>query len=110
MNLLGPVLRDPASRRPASGNVDLSTLRHVALLGGTTTLADCLVATRHLIDPRHLIRGATIAAYEEAFARHTGVRYAYSFSAARVGLYGLLRALGVGPGDEVLLQVPTHIV
>jgi dTDP-4-amino-4,6-dideoxygalactose transaminase len=27
-----------------------------------------------------------------------------------VGLYGLLRALQIGEGDEVLVQVPTHIV
>jgi dTDP-4-amino-4,6-dideoxygalactose transaminase len=27
-----------------------------------------------------------------------------------VGLYGILRALGVGEGDEVLVPVPTHIV
>jgi dTDP-4-amino-4,6-dideoxygalactose transaminase len=82
----------------------------VAVLGGTTTLADCLVAMRSLAAPRRLVRGPAIAQYERAFARQIGVRYAYSFSSGRVGLYGLLGALGVGPGDEVLLQVPTHIV
>ncbi len=84
--------------------------RRVALLGGTGTLADCLVASYYLANPRRLIRGPAITEYERAFARRIGVRYALSFSAGRVGLYGLLRALGIGPGDEVLLQVPTHIV
>jgi perosamine synthetase len=84
--------------------------RCIASLGGTTTLADCLVALRYLIDPRQLVRGPAIAEYEQAFAQQIGVRYACSFSAGRVGLYGLLRAFGVGEGDEVLLQVPTHIV
>lgn len=84
--------------------------RHVALLGGTTTLKDCLVALRYLADPRALVQGPAITAYERAFARQVGVRYAYSFASGRVGFYGLLRALGVGSGDEVLLQVPTHIV
>jgi dTDP-4-amino-4,6-dideoxygalactose transaminase len=65
---------------------------------------------RYLTSPRSLVRGPAIAEYELAFARQLGVGYAYSFSAGRVGLYGLLRVLGVGPGDEVLLQVPTHIV
>src|SRR6266566_1272610 len=84
--------------------------RRVALLGGTTTVADCLVALRYLADPRELIQGPAIAEYEQAFAKYIGVRYAYSFCHGRVGLYGLLSGLGVGPGDEVLLQVPTHIV
>jgi perosamine synthetase len=84
--------------------------RRLALLGGTTTLADCLVAIRYAGVGRRLIHGPAISAYEQAFARRIGVRHAYSFSTGRVGLYGLLRALRVQPGDEVLLQVPTHIV
>lgn len=84
--------------------------RHLALLGGTTTFADCLVAIRYLLEGRRLIRGQSIRAYEQAFAELVGVQYAYSFSAGRVGLYGILGALEVGQGDEVLLQAPTHIV
>jgi perosamine synthetase len=84
--------------------------RRVALLGGTTTGADLRVALRHLADPRSLVQGLSIATYEQAFADRIGVRYATSFAAARVGLYGILRSLGIGTGDEVLLQVPTHIV
>lgn len=84
--------------------------RHLALLGGTVSFADCLAATRHLLDPRRLVSGPAIEEYERSFARTIGARHAFSFSSARVGFYGLLRILGVGPGDEVLLQVPTHIV
>lgn len=84
--------------------------RRVALIGGTTTFEDCMVALRRLLYPRQLIQGPDIAEYECAFARLIGARYAYSFCHGRVGLYGLLRGLGIGPGDEVLLQVPTHIV
>jgi hypothetical protein len=39
--------------RPHSAS---SRRRCLATLGGTTTLADCLVALRHLADPRVLIR------------------------------------------------------
>ena len=84
--------------------------RRLGLLGGTTTWADCAVALRHLIDFRHLVEGPAIAEYERAFAQLIGVRYAYSFSMGRVGLYGVLGAMGIGDGDDVLLQVPTHVV
>lgn len=84
--------------------------RRVALLGGTSTIGDCLVALRYLASPRQLLRGPAIVDYEEAFARQIGVKYAYSLFAGRVGLYAALRALNIGEGDEVLLQVPTHVV
>jgi perosamine synthetase len=86
------------------------THRRLALLGGTATWTDCLAAAGYLFNPRRLIVGPAITEYEQAFARQIGVRHAYSFSAGRVGLYGILRALRIGPGHEVLLQVPTHIV
>jgi dTDP-4-amino-4,6-dideoxygalactose transaminase len=89
---------------------ELDQRRRIAQLGGTTNLGDCLVALRYLFNRRSLIRGPAIEQYEKAFALKTGVRHAFSFSCGRVGLYGLLRILGVEEGDEVLLQVPTHIV
>jgi perosamine synthetase len=90
--------------------INLCARRRLALLGGTTSLADSLFAFRCLADTGNLVKGAAIEEYEKAFARTLGVRHACSFASARVGFYGLLRILGVGPGDEVLLQVPTHIV
>jgi perosamine synthetase len=84
--------------------------RHLSLLGGTTTPADCAVALRHLAWPDAMIQGASIAEYEQAFAARIGTRFAISFAAGRVGLYGILRSLGIGHGDEVLLPAPTHIV
>jgi dTDP-4-amino-4,6-dideoxygalactose transaminase len=64
----------------------------------------------YLASPPEMIEGPAIAEYERAFALAVGVRYAHSFAGARVGLYGLLEALGIGAGDEVVLQVPTHVV
>jgi perosamine synthetase len=86
------------------------SVRRVALIGGTTTLDDCQAALYYLVHPRQLVVGAAILEFERSFAQYIGVRYAYSFCHGRVGLYALLRGLDIGTGDEVLLQVPTHIV
>src|SRR2546426_8657527 len=84
--------------------------RCLALLGGTTRWSDCVEALHYLLRPAQLVRGAKIAEYEEAFASEVGVKYAVSFGSGRVGLYGLLRALGIGEGADVLLSLPSHIV
>jgi perosamine synthetase len=57
-----------------------------------------------------MVRGDSIRAFERAFAAVVGVHHAISFAAARVGFFGLLGALGIDEGDEVLLPVPTHVV
>jgi dTDP-4-amino-4,6-dideoxygalactose transaminase len=84
--------------------------RRLAILGGTTTWGDAAAALRHLVRMNSLVEGPDLAAYEQAFAARIGVRHAFSFAHGRVGLYGLLRALEIGAGDEVLVPVPTHVV
>src|SRR3989442_6665568 len=92
------------------GSLTLHLPRCLALLGGTTRWSDCVEAVRYLLTPAQLVQGAKIEEYEQAFAGTVGAKYAISFASGRIGLYGLLRALGVGEGAEVLLSVPTHIV
>lgn len=94
-------------RRPQRGR---RLPRRHALLGGTTTAKDAITALRQLMTANELVDGPEIAEYERAFAAFVGASHAVSFAAGRVGLYGILRCLGIGEGDEVLLQVPTHIV
>ncbi len=84
--------------------------RRHALLGGTTTARDITTAIRYLASPRGLVDGPALRSFEGAFAAFVGVRHAVSFAAGRVGLYGILRSLGIGAEDEVLVPVPTHIV
>lgn len=84
--------------------------RRHALLGGTTTTGDVAAALRQLASPRGLAEGTAIGAFEAAFASQVGARHAVSFGAGRVGLYGILRSLGIGAGDDVLVPVPTHVV
>lgn len=84
--------------------------RRLAQLGGTTTGGDCRAALGQLVHRRNLLDGPDIALYEREFARRVGVEHAVSFAGGRVALHALLRAVGVRPGDEVLVQVPTHVV
>ncbi len=84
--------------------------RCVPILGGSTRWSDCAVALRYLANRGEMIDGPAIREYEREFARFVGVRHAYSFAAGRVALYGVLKSLEIGVGDEVLLQVPTHVV
>lgn len=103
----GPGRRqEPASvvRRERPGR------RRVALLGGTTSLGDCMAAISFLARPHRLIAGPAVRRYESAFADYLGVRHGYSFSSGRVALFGILNGLGIGAGDDVAVCVPTHVV
>jgi perosamine synthetase len=47
--------------------------------------------------------GPYLDRFEEAFARYTGARHAIAVANGTVALHLALHALGVGPGDEVIL-------
>jgi dTDP-4-amino-4,6-dideoxygalactose transaminase len=51
-----------------------------------------------------------IRQFEEAFARWSGLAHAFAFWKGRVALYAILRGLGVGRGDEVLLPGYTCVM
>jgi dTDP-4-amino-4,6-dideoxygalactose transaminase len=48
--------------------------------------------------------------YEQAFARLFGVPRAFAFWKGRVALYAILKAMGIGPGDEVVLPGYTCVM
>jgi dTDP-4-amino-4,6-dideoxygalactose transaminase len=56
-----------------------------------------------------LTQGPKVAAFEAAFARQTGVRKALATSSATTGLHLALCALGIEPGDEVLVPAFTWV-
>ena len=88
----------------------MSVPRRVAQLGGTTSAGDAARALVLAARPGHVIDGPALERYEAELARRVGADYAISFGAGRVALYGILRELGVGEGDEVIVPLPTHIV
>ena len=85
-------------------------MRRLAQLGGTTTRGDAARALGLAGRRRGLIEGPALDRYETELARRTGSGHALAFAAGRVALFGMLRGLGVGRGDEVIVPVPTHVV
>lgn len=53
--------------------------------------------------------GRFIREFEEAFAEYCGVKYALAASNGTVTLHLILVALGVGPGDEVIMPSLTYV-
>ena len=53
--------------------------------------------------------GPNAAAFEEAFAASLGIEHAVSLSSATAGMHLALRALDIGPGDEVITPSMTWV-
>jgi dTDP-4-amino-4,6-dideoxygalactose transaminase len=53
--------------------------------------------------------GPFVAAFEEAFARFCGVRYAVAVNSGTSALHLAMLALGIGRGDEVIIPANTFI-
>lgn len=53
--------------------------------------------------------GARVAEFEQAFARQVGAKHAIAMFNGTVTLHSILAALGIGPGDEVIVPTLTYI-
>ncbi|RME32122.1 DegT/DnrJ/EryC1/StrS aminotransferase family protein [Candidatus Woesearchaeota archaeon] len=56
----------------------------------------------------YLTEGAVTRAFEQAVATYVGVDEAVAFTSWTTGAETVLRALGIGPGDEVIVPDYTH--
>src|SRR5258707_9503674 len=73
-------------------------------------LADDLLPVINTVLRRgDFVLGAEVARFEEAFASRVGLRFAVGVNSGLDALLLTLRALGVGPGDEVI-TVPNSYV
>src|SRR2546430_1884899 len=54
-----------------------------------------------------LTTGPTVDAFEDAFAESVGAKYAVAVSNGTAALHAAMFALGVGPGDEVIVPAMT---
>ncbi len=59
---------------------------------------------------KNLRSGPRVEELEHTLAAYIGTKYAFSFDSGRSALYVALSQLGLGPGDEVLLQAYTCVV
>jgi dTDP-4-amino-4,6-dideoxygalactose transaminase len=61
-----------------------------------------------VLESGHLTEGPVTAKLERAFSEYTGARHAIAVTSCTTGLEIALRALGVGPGDEVVVPDYTY--
>jgi perosamine synthetase len=91
----------------------------LAILGGAPVRTAQLPYGRHSIDEddvaavtatlrsAFLTTGPEVTAFEDEFAAMTGVEHAVALSSGTAALHAALAALGLGPGDEVIVPVMT---
>jgi len=58
-------------------------------------------------DRKHTMRISPVEQFEAAISEKLGIDHAYAFWNGRTALYALLKALGIGPGDEVVMPAYT---
>jgi perosamine synthetase len=61
------------------------------------------------LDANQLSMGPMVARFEQAFAEYVGTRYAVAVSSGTAALHLALLALGVGPGDEVIVPALSFV-
>jgi len=66
-------------------------------------------AVNEVIDSGWLVQGKKVAEFEDMFCQYTGARFAKATTSCTTALHLALVALGLGPGDEVLLPAFTFI-
>lgn len=71
--------------------------------------ADEIAALTKVIESGWITNGERVRAFEEAFALHHGAADAVAVGSCTAGLHLALHALGVGPGDEVLVPSLTFV-
>ena len=66
-------------------------------------------ALNQVMETSAFVLGEAVKNFEEAFAAHHGAQYGVATSCGTSALHVALLAMGVGPGDEVIVPVNTFI-
>ncbi len=67
------------------------------------------LATREPLSTGWLSQGPKVAEFERAFAKRHGVKHALATSSCTTALHVILAAMGIGPGDEVIVPSFTWV-
>jgi dTDP-4-amino-4,6-dideoxygalactose transaminase len=70
---------------------------------------EILSGVERILDGMHLFLGENVQALEREFAQFCGVRHGIGVSDGTAALHIILRAMGIGPGDEVITVSHTFI-
>src|SRR4029079_16623231 len=70
---------------------------------------EVLEALRDVADSTAFVLGPKVAAFEDAFARYTGVKHCIAVNSGTSALHLALLGAGVGPGHEVLTVPMTFV-
>ncbi len=71
--------------------------------------AELDAAYRRVMESGWYILGEEVASFEAAFAAHCGVRYCVGVGNGLEALHLILRAYGIGSGDDVIVPANTYI-
>lgn len=66
-------------------------------------------AVREVIDTSAFILGKHVGEFEQAFAGYCGTKHSIGVASGTDALHLILRGLGIGPGDEVIVPANTFI-
>jgi perosamine synthetase len=77
---------------------------------GRQTIEDeDIAAVAEALKSGWLTTGPRVNAFEQAFASYCGAPYAVAVNSGTAALHAAMRALGVGPGDEVIVPAITFV-
>lgn len=71
--------------------------------------AEVNAAIARVVENTRFILGEEVADFEDAFARFSGVRHCVGVANGTDAIELMLRACGIGPGDEVILPTNTFV-
>ena len=102
-----PAVKSPAKKPAVAAK---GRVPYVDLAGQHRPLkAELLKAAGEVIDSGQFILGPQVEAFERAFAALCGARHAVGLNSGTDALVLALRALGVGPGDEVITAANSFV-
>lgn len=95
---------------PSAVGGALDAVPFLDLSGTTASVRDEVMAGwSGLLDANAFIGGDAVAQFEDAWATYCGTRYAVGLANGTDALHLTMRALGIGPGDEVVVPANTFV-